>query len=959
MWIRRDSEVVRSIRIQGHCEKNCNKAYENETFRLGISAVGGFSSTLEPFLRSSLPQHTKNPVKILSCLKIFNNPTLINSCKLSPINSLINKTSILNGKKRQGNSNKIQKNYRLHTTYSEELNNQHYGNLSYQIIYRGGGNKNPQDETEINQGIRNLEEFIKEQKLELQVQNIKIDGNCLYRAIADQIDGDQESYQPFKIQAHEYIRENPSMFADICKNCCQETVDQYLKRAQKEGEWGCEIEIWALILALNIEVVLYNMTKTKDNKPDLKIGNISLPKEIQEKRNSSQEPRRTIHLGFVAGCHYVSVQKLDKQPEKDETLPKDENNEKDPNKQKVVSNHIVTKCNWTKAKIEETYPKEFIENFIESVGRDKLTFTKDGTIDWRTGKALFTEYLETLNKQKEINYQKEDSNLIQEEKHKIETEPSKPDLKRKNRPEEIPNTIQTQHTKLNTEENKPLETPIQINTANNNVHDETLLFNLVNQAGADLHNYLWGNIKPKLTKQFITNTLKESGKSFPNNESISHYLLSIITAIVLKLEIQEEEQKTNSSQQVEIKINELCEKEKEWKLDAKKLETENLNTLKTVDQVQVTLSNILTSQSELKEQNQFLKDKNTNLEKTCKQLEEKIEQLEQKITEVRESSRMEIEEYNQRLEQSFSEITTKDYFDIEGKFNELSIKFEDQKKKQDENIKHVKIKLEDQVKKQNDNLEATSSKVKELYNKASKKLENIKEKPDTKDLLKMTDIKSEFDKKIADINASLKKQIDAIKDKISSIQPVQISPSVEWDKIMEELKNVKQNCNDWDGKLLDITDTINTKLLPCIEKTSREVEGNTNRLNAFWKNRSKNKYLKGEEQRGVGINVEALERELSRKRNTSQDNHGFNFIPLNKESNILAEAYKNGKKCYLELKFQQEKEGFFREVYVDYKGYRKLARLYVSKSERNSEAFTPKTNSKQELGEESPRSNTN
>ena len=54
----------------------------------------------------------------------------------------------------------------------------------------------------------------------------------------------------------------------------------------------------------------------------------------------------------------------------------------------------------------------------------------------------------------------------------------------------------------------------------------------------------------------------------------------------------------------------------------------------------------------------------------------------------------------------------------------------------------------------------------------------------------------------------------------------------------------------------------------------------------------------------MGINVEAPERELNKKKAITQNNHGFNFIPLNKESNILAEAYKNGKKCYLELEFQ-------------------------------------------------------
>ena len=51
---------------------------------------------------------------------------------------------------------------------------------------------------------------------------------------------------------------------------------------------------------------------------------------------------------------------------------------------------------------------------------------------------------------------------------------------------------------------------------------------------------------------------------------------------------------------------------------------------------------------------------------------------------------------------------------------------------------------------------------------------------------------------------------------------------------MSELKDVRQHCNDWDGKILDISDIINTKVLPNIEKANRKAEGATNRLDAFW-----------------------------------------------------------------------------------------------------------------------------
>ena len=69
--------------------------------------------------------------------------------------------------------------------------------------------------------------------------------------------------------------------------------------------------------------------------------------------------------------------------------------------------------------------------------------------------------------------------------------------------------------------------------------------------------------------------------------------------------------------------------------------------------------------------------------------------------------------------------------------------------------------------------------------------------------------------------------------KIKTIESIRNPPSDHWARIMEELKDVKQSRNASDSKILEITDTINTKLLPCIEQANRKIEGTTNRLDAF------------------------------------------------------------------------------------------------------------------------------
>ena len=130
------------------------------------------------------------------------------------------------------------------------------------------------------------------------------------------------------------------------------------------------------------------------------------------------------------------------------------------------------------------------------------------------------------------------------------------------------------------------------------------------------------------------------------------------------------------------------------------------------------------------------------------------------------------------------------------------------------------------------------------------------------------------------------------------------------------------------------------------------VSGTTNRMDNFFNNRDKNKFLKGEEQRGIGINIEPLEKILNAKRNKNLPNMETKYVPINEGSKRVAEELQEGKTKYnvhIEIKPNEDPNEFFRQIFVEKKG-RKRVKLYISKVRRNP---TEEENSKQDRSDSS------
>lgn len=62
------------------------------------------------------------------------------------------------------------------------------------------------------------------------------DGNCLFRAIADQLEGNEKLHRKYRQDAVDYIQLNKEEYAPFIED--DETIDQYLGDMCKDGIWG-------------------------------------------------------------------------------------------------------------------------------------------------------------------------------------------------------------------------------------------------------------------------------------------------------------------------------------------------------------------------------------------------------------------------------------------------------------------------------------------------------------------------------------------------------------------------------------------------------------------------------------------------------------------------------------------------------------------------------------------------
>ena len=143
------------------------------------------------------------------------------------------------------------------------------------------------------------------------IREVGGDGNCLFRSVSEQIEGNENNYNEYREKCINYMKENKDDFAPFIED--DEPLDKYIEKMSQNGEWGGNLEIYALSKALEANFYIYI-----HEHPMYVVKNF-------------EKPKKNVMLTYHDGKHYNSLRKLEEKnkedKEKEEKRKKEKENE--------------------------------------------------------------------------------------------------------------------------------------------------------------------------------------------------------------------------------------------------------------------------------------------------------------------------------------------------------------------------------------------------------------------------------------------------------------------------------------------------------------------------------------------------------------------------------------------------------------------------------------------------------
>ena len=124
--------------------------------------------------------------------------------------------------------------------------------------------------------------------MDLRIKYITGDGNCLFRSIGDQVEGDPTKHRFYRDRIVDYILDNRDFFCNFIED--DEDFDCYIARMRTDCEWGGHQELYATSQLLQSDIIVHQFQS---------------PRFII--RAATQPCARTIHLSYHGEMHYNSV----------------------------------------------------------------------------------------------------------------------------------------------------------------------------------------------------------------------------------------------------------------------------------------------------------------------------------------------------------------------------------------------------------------------------------------------------------------------------------------------------------------------------------------------------------------------------------------------------------------------------------------------------------------------------
>ncbi|KAG3108951.1 hypothetical protein PI124_g11850 [Phytophthora idaei] len=135
------------------------------------------------------------------------------------------------------------------------------------------------------------------------LHEVEADGNCLFRALGDQLYGDQHQHEEAREKIVSYLEQHRDDFEPFMED--EEKFEKYCERMREDGTWGGNQELYAAARLFQVYVVVHQ------DQPSARIMVIECDR---------LKPTRFVHVAYHGEDHYDSVRAL-RDPMDPDTLP--------------------------------------------------------------------------------------------------------------------------------------------------------------------------------------------------------------------------------------------------------------------------------------------------------------------------------------------------------------------------------------------------------------------------------------------------------------------------------------------------------------------------------------------------------------------------------------------------------------------------------------------------------------
>ncbi|KAK1942222.1 OTU domain-containing protein 3 [Phytophthora citrophthora] len=125
------------------------------------------------------------------------------------------------------------------------------------------------------------------------LHEVEADGNCLFRALGDQLYGDQHQHAQVRKNIVNYLEQHRSDFEPFMED--EEKFEKYCERMREDGTWGGNQELYAAARLFQVYVIVHQ------DQPSARIMVIECDR---------LKPTRIVHVAYHGDDHFDSVRAI-------------------------------------------------------------------------------------------------------------------------------------------------------------------------------------------------------------------------------------------------------------------------------------------------------------------------------------------------------------------------------------------------------------------------------------------------------------------------------------------------------------------------------------------------------------------------------------------------------------------------------------------------------------------------